>query len=71
MLKPLVKSGIAMIGNLPLSVFDTLDLLWGPSSLNCFACYYNAKTPCFLSCFWNPVQLALTPVAADSLFPLD
>ena len=33
--------------------FHTLEHMWGPRPLDCFASYYNAKTPRFFSHFWN------------------
>ena len=41
--------------------FDTLERMWGPHSLDCFASYYNAKTPRFSLVFGIPVQLGLIP----------
>ena len=35
-------------------LFQELDNLWGPHTLDCFASYYNAKITLFYSCFWNP-----------------
>ena len=35
-------------------LFHTLNDLWGPYSIDCFACYYNTKLPRFFSRFWNP-----------------
>ena len=35
-------------------LFHTLNDLWGPYSIDCFACYYNTKLPRVFSRFWNP-----------------
>ena len=35
-------------------LFQELDKLWGPHTLDCFASFYNAKTSRFFSRFWNP-----------------
>ena len=44
-----------MICNLPRSVLNTLKRMWIlDHSLDCFAPYYNAKTPRFFSRFCNP-----------------
>ena len=44
-----------MICNLPRSVLNTLERMWIlDHSLDCFAPYYNAKTPRFISRFCNP-----------------
>ena len=44
-----------MICNLPRSVLNTLERMWIlDHSLDCFAPYYNAKTPRFFSRFCNP-----------------
>ena len=46
-----------MIYNLPRSVLNTLErILVLDHSLDCFAPYYNAKTPRFFSRFCNPVS---------------
>ena len=34
--------------------FHILTKLWGPFSVDCFACHYNTKLPRFFSRFWNP-----------------
>jgi len=34
--------------------FETLELLWGPHTLDCFASFYNTKICRFFSRFWNP-----------------
>ena len=44
-----------MICNLTRSVLNTLERMWIlDHSLDCFAPYYNAKTPRFISRFCNP-----------------
>ena len=35
-------------------LFVSLEELWGPHTVDCFANYYTAKLPRFFSCFWNP-----------------
>jgi hypothetical protein len=35
-------------------VFEHLDELWGPHTVDCFANYYNHKLEKFFSRFWNP-----------------
>jgi len=39
---------------LTVEFFRVLDVLWGPHTVDCFANYYNRKTPKFFSRFWNP-----------------
>ena len=34
--------------------YELLEAKWGPHTLDCFASFYNAKTPRFYSRFWNP-----------------
>jgi len=34
--------------------FSTLESIWGPYSVDCFATYYNNKVSKFFSRFWNP-----------------
>lgn len=34
--------------------FQTLEIRWGPHTIDCFATYYNAKLARFFSRFWNP-----------------
>ena len=35
-------------------LFLSLEELWGPHTVDCFANYYTAKFPRFFSRFWNP-----------------
>ena len=35
-------------------LFVSLEELWGPHTVDCFANYYTAKLPRFFSRFWNP-----------------
>lgn len=35
-------------------LFQSLEQLWGPHTVDCFANYYTAKLPRFFSRFWNP-----------------
>ena len=35
-------------------LFLSLEELWGPHTVDCFANYYTAKLPRFFSRFWNP-----------------
>ena len=35
-------------------MFDTLESLWGPFTVDCFATYYNKKVEKYYSRFWNP-----------------
>ena len=35
-------------------LFQSLEQLWGPHTVDCFAIYYTAKLPRFFSRFWNP-----------------
>ena len=35
-------------------LLQSLEQLWGPHTVDCFANYYTAKLPRFFSCFWNP-----------------
>lgn len=36
------------------SCFETLEMLWGNHTIDCFANYYNRKTSRYFSRFWNP-----------------
>ena len=36
------------------ALFEYLETLWGPHTVDCFANYYNHKLPRFFSRFWNP-----------------
>ena len=35
-------------------LFQSLEQLWGPHTVDCFANYYTAELPGFFSRFWNP-----------------
>ena len=35
-------------------LFQQLDALWGPHTVDCFASFYNAQLPRFFSRCWNP-----------------
>ena len=36
------------------SIFEELDRIWGPDTVDRFASYYNAHLSRFKSRFWNP-----------------
>ena len=46
-------------------LFQSLEQLWGPHTVDCFANYYTAKLPRFFSRFWNPGTSGIDFFAQD------
>ena len=46
-------------------LFQSLEQLWGPHTVDCFANYYTAKLPRFFSRFWNPGASGIDFFAQD------
>ena len=54
-----------MIGEFHKNCLTQKKLLWGPLSVDCFACYYNAKLSRYFSRFWNPGTSGVDAFAQD------